>query len=41
MFVALDVAPQARALAADREIQWIEVDYDELRGIESDHLKLF
>jgi RecB family endonuclease NucS len=41
MFVALDVAPQARALAADRDIQWIEVDYDELRGIESDHLKLF
>ena len=41
MFVALDITPQARALAADRDIEWQEVDYDELRGIESDHLKLF
>ncbi|MDH3539896.1 MAG: endonuclease NucS [Acidimicrobiia bacterium] len=41
MLVALDITPQARALAADRDIQWQEVDYDELRGIESDHLKLF
>lgn len=41
MLVALDITPQARALAVDRNIQWLEVDYDELRGIESDHLKLF
>ena len=41
MFVALEITPQARALAVDREIEWQEVDYDELRGIESDHLKLF
>jgi RecB family endonuclease NucS len=41
MLVALDITPQARALAADRDIQWQEVDYDELRGIESDHLRLF
>ncbi|MBT8203094.1 MAG: endonuclease NucS [Acidimicrobiia bacterium] len=41
MFVALDVVPQARALAADRGITWLEVDYDELRGVESSHLKLF
>jgi len=41
MFVALDVTPQARALAGDRDIEWREVDYDELRGIESDSLKLF
>jgi len=41
VFVALDVVPQARALAADRGITWLEVDYDELRGVESSHLKLF
>ena len=41
MFVALDVTPQARALATDREIEWQEVDYDELRGIESNFLRLF
>jgi hypothetical protein len=28
-------------LAADRDIDWVEVDYDELRGIESPNLKLF
>ncbi len=41
LFVALDITPQARALAIDRDIRWLEVDYDELRGIESSSLKLF
>ncbi len=41
MFVAQQVKPQARVLAADRGIEWVEVDYDELRGIESDELRLF
>lgn len=41
MLVAIDITPQARALADDRGIEWLEVDYDELRGIESNHLKLF
>jgi len=41
MFVAQIVKPQARVLAADRGIGWVEVDYDALRGIESDELRLF
>ena len=41
LFVAQQVKPQARVLAADRGLGWVEVDYDELRGIESDELRLF
>jgi RecB family endonuclease NucS len=41
IFVAQVVKPQARVLAESRGITWIEVDYDELRGIESDALRLF
>jgi len=41
MFVAQVVKPQARVLADARGIGWCEVDYDELRGIESDVLRLF
>lgn len=41
MFVAQQIKPQARVLAADRGITWVEVDYDELRGIESHELRLF
>ena len=41
MFVAQQVKPQARVLAADRGIAWVEVDYDDLRGIESAELRLF
>ena len=41
MFVAQQIKPQARVLADDRGIDCVEVDYDELRGIESDELKLF
>ena len=41
MFVAQVVKPQARVLAESRGITWVEVDYDELRGIESDALRLF
>jgi hypothetical protein len=41
IFVAQAVKPQARVLAESRGIAWIEVDYDELRGIESDALRLF
>lgn len=35
------VKPQARKLAEDRDIGWVEVDYDELRGIDSPRLRLF
>jgi len=41
MFVAQQVKPQARVLAADRGIGWIEVDYDDLRGLERTELRLF
>jgi RecB family endonuclease NucS len=41
MFVAQQIKPQARTLASDRDIAWVEVDYDELRGIESNELRLF
>jgi len=41
VFVAQEIKPQAKVLAADRSIDCVEVDYDELRGIESPNLKLF
>jgi len=41
IFVAQQIKPQARTLAATRDIDCVEVDYDELRGIESDVLRLF
>ncbi len=41
MFVAQQVKPQAKVLAKDRGIEVVEVDYDELRGIESRELRLF
>ena len=41
MFVAQQIKPQAKVLATSRDILCVEVDYDALRGIESDELKLF
>jgi RecB family endonuclease NucS len=41
VFAAQVVKPQARVLAESRGIDWCEIDYDELRGIESDELRLF
>jgi RecB family endonuclease NucS len=41
VFVAQEIKPQAKVLASDRSIRWVEVDYDELRGIESPELRLF
>ena len=41
LFVAQAIKPQARTLAEDRGIGWVEVDYDELRGIDSPMLRLF
>jgi RecB family endonuclease NucS len=41
VFVAQLIKPQARVLAESRGIGWVEVDYDELRGIESTELRLF
>lgn len=41
VFVAQVVKPQARVLAESRGFRWVEVDYDELRGLTSDDLRLF
>jgi hypothetical protein len=41
VFVAQQIKPQARVLAAQRDIACVEVDYDALRGIEPDVLRLF
>jgi RecB family endonuclease NucS len=41
VFVAQVVKPQARVLAEARGITWVEVDYDELRGVERPQLSMF
>ncbi len=41
IFVAQVIKPQAKLLARDRGIACVEVDYDELRGADSDFLRLF
>jgi len=39
--VAQEIKLQAKTLAGDRNIEFLEVDYDELRGIERPQQKLF
>ncbi len=41
IFVAQSIAPQARTMAEARGVEAIEVDYDGLREIESNELRLF
>ena len=41
VFVAQVVKPQAKVLAESRGFRWVEVDYDELRGMKPDDLRLF
>ena len=41
IFAAQSIKPQAKVLADARGIDIVEVDYDELRGIESNNLRLF
>lgn len=41
IFVAQVIKPQAKVLATSRGIDCVEVDYDDLRGIESNELRLF
>ena len=41
VFAAQQIKPQARTLAQDRGIRCVAVDYDALRGAESDDLRLF
>lgn len=41
LFAAQEIKPQARTLATDRGIRCVTLDYDALRGIEDDKLRLF
>ena len=41
ILAAQSVTPQARTLAADRGIAWVEVDYEELKGMEGRAPRLF
>ena len=41
LFVAQSIKPQAKVLAESRGFGWVEVDYDELRGMAPDDLRLF
>ncbi len=41
VIVAQRVKPQAKVMAAARHIRWVEVDYDDLRGIEPREPRLF
>lgn len=41
VFAAQEIKPQARTLAEDRGIRCVVLDYQELRGLESNDLRLF
>ena len=41
IFAAQQIKPQARTLAEDRGIRCVVLDYDALRGTESDEFRLF
>src|SRR4051812_43018257 len=41
VFAAQEIKPQARVLATDRGIGCVVLDYDTLRGIQDDKLRLF
>ncbi len=41
VFVAQSIKPQAKVLAEARGFRWVEVDYDALRGLAPDELRLF
>ncbi|MBW1599824.1 endonuclease NucS [Streptomyces sp. JJ38] len=41
VFAAQEIKPQARVLATDRGIDCVTLDYDALRGVDDDKLRLF
>ncbi|TBN58182.1 endonuclease NucS [Glaciihabitans arcticus] len=41
VFAAQEIKPQARTLAQDRGIRCVILDYDELRGLDDPHSRLF
>ena len=41
VFAAQEIKPQARVLATDRGIRCLTLDYDEMKGVDSGHPRLF
>ncbi|MFJ6651729.1 endonuclease NucS [Microbacterium sp. NPDC091313] len=41
VFAAQEIKPQARVLATDRGIRCLTLDYEEMKGVDSGHLRLF
>jgi len=41
LFAAQLIKPQAKLLCEDRAIEWAEIDYDELKGTDSEVMRLF
>ncbi|MGO3884782.1 MAG: endonuclease NucS domain-containing protein, partial [Mycetocola sp.] len=41
IFAAQEIKPQARTLAEDRGIRCVVLDYDDMRGIDDGHSRLF
>jgi endonuclease len=41
VFAAQQIKPQARTLAADRNIRCLTLDYEAMKGVDSAHLRLF
>lgn len=41
VFAAQEIKPQARTLAEDRGIRCVVLDYDEMRGLDDSHSRLF
>jgi len=41
VFAAQQIKPQARTLAIDRGIRCVTLDYDKMRGMDSDEFRLF
>jgi RecB family endonuclease NucS len=41
VFAAQEIKPQAKTLAEDRGIRTLVLDYDEMRGVEDTHGRLF
>jgi RecB family endonuclease NucS len=41
VFAAQQIKPQARTLAHDRGIRCVTLDYDAMRGLDSDEFRLF
>ncbi len=41
VFAAQEIKPQARTLATDRDIHCVTLDYDEMRGLDPEGMRLF